>query len=512
MPDILKANIVLTVVSFIVFLVFQFHPSSIFLIQMLSLAVFLLFSILRLLQFKPLHTKHIKSYRWLVLFFTLLFIFLSLLSTGGIYSPLLSLISLAVLGLSFFFSFTISTLFLATEFFILTIHALQNPLVINQFLQNPSLTILNAISMIMVLPIAYLLAMRYHAKETLTQVITNQLTVEETILSEVNDLVFVVDKNSTIFSVNDAAERALRKPKSLLLNKPLFDHLFLKNSEGNMLGGETIKLQTILKENDQKIFENIEIFADNFPVSKKVDMVIKPIHNLIDAEPQLIVIVSERSQSRSSSVNEDTAITRLNATVERLKQQLRAINPELAAQLLFIAKTEKEVLLTKELAAGIAITKVPIDVAQLCSEVTGLEQELAQALKVKLTYTPGQTDSFFTNQCDMKYTRLALEKLVDIGVYIAADSRKQETDVSINYADHGLTQVIIRSTYHESIPGNEQNILKPYYGILSKLPCLSSASGLEGYVAKSICTLLKIPLTVTIDKHAQQMQIILDIK
>jgi PAS domain-containing protein len=98
-----------------------------------------------------------------------------------------------------------------------------------------------------------LLARNYNLKDTIVTLLTNQVKVDENILAELNELVFITDRKSNILAVNDAVEETLLKAGEELLHRPLFSVLFLRDKDGTVINQENLKLDTI-RRFPEKIF------------------------------------------------------------------------------------------------------------------------------------------------------------------------------------------------------------------------------------------------------------------
>src|SRR5258708_3089248 len=160
--------------------------------------------------------------KWLFLFWGTSIIQLLVLATGGLHSPFLILIHLFMIGLCFLFTFSAGLFFLLITFILIFIDIVLHQHITTLFLQDPSIIVLQVVSLIAIIPIAYIITQKYHLKGMLTIMLKKQIEKDEAILESIQELIIVTDTNLHILSVNDAVERALLKTRAELLDMPLF--------------------------------------------------------------------------------------------------------------------------------------------------------------------------------------------------------------------------------------------------------------------------------------------------
>ena len=311
-----------------------------------------------------------KEARWFLLFLMSFIVQLLVASTGGLSSPFFILFHLTALGVGLLISSTTSLLFLASSALVLVGSMLLDNSAQSLWLQDPAATILYIISFLSVVPLVLLLTRNYNFKDTIVTLLTNQVKIDEKILAELNELVFITDKNSNILAVNDAVEETLLKPREELLHRPLFSVLFLRDKDGTVINKENLKLDTIIHEKVSRNIDNLSLLATSSVTSQKVNMRIKPLAGMAGAEDQISFILSATPHmALTVHKNLEEAIARHNAMIEELKRKLRALHLPEFYTLLVIAKTEQDILTARTLADhAIAEKKVPVDVAVLCKQ------------------------------------------------------------------------------------------------------------------------------------------------
>ena len=185
-----------------------------------------------------------KEVRWFLLFLTSFIVQMLVASTGGLSSPFFILFHLTAFGIDLLISSTTSLLFLASSALVLVGSMFLDGSTQSLWLQDPAATILYIISFLSVVPLVLLLTRNYNLKDTIVTLLTNQVKVDENILAELNELVFITDRNGNILAVNDAVEETLLKAGEELLHRPLFSVLFLRDKDGTVINQENLKLDS----------------------------------------------------------------------------------------------------------------------------------------------------------------------------------------------------------------------------------------------------------------------------
>jgi PAS domain-containing protein len=173
--------------------------------------------------------------RWFFLFGGTVLVQTLIVATGAFQSPFLVLIHLFMIALSFLFSFSIAVIFLLLSLIVLflDVSAMHNLIIF--FQKDLSTIILQMVSFVTIIPMAYIVSQQYHIKEAISNAIRTKVTTDEAILERVNELIIVTDTHLRILSVNDAVERTLQKSRSELIDKPLFDMFLLKDVTGALV-------------------------------------------------------------------------------------------------------------------------------------------------------------------------------------------------------------------------------------------------------------------------------------
>ncbi len=465
--------------------------------------------------------------RWTFLFIINLLIQLLILYTGALESPFFIFFHLAFLGISFIFSISNSILFLIFSLINLTTYTLLNPESLQLVLEQPTTLIVYGISFVAFLPIAQILAHQYHIKDRVFDLLKYQVKVEESILKDVNELVFVTDIETHILSANETAQRVLNKSFSEMQRKKLFDVLFLKDENGKLIDSSHLELTTLVKNHKPTDICDLLLISTSAP-RKKVCMTIKPISIIEEFEQSITFIIRDQTvhQTQNNTIPEyDESSLKLEALSENLKTQLYNKGlTELAGQFLLINKHQRDIEKLKSLTAhGLVEKKSVVDIAQLCRDTVNAEQEFAALFHVTLTFTltnfsdqnlppfmtkifkfsPDMaTGPFFSANCDVTHTGLLVQKLVEMAVLLSASDSQKNVIVAVEQ-DFEETVSIKISARASSFSEQDKDALfsKNYENI--SVQTMQLGSGLEGHIAKMISHYLQIPVQVNYDDSSK---------
>ncbi|MGH7203339.1 MAG: PAS domain-containing protein [Candidatus Levyibacteriota bacterium] len=466
--------------------------------------------------------------KWFLLFVITFIVQLLVIATGGFSSPFFILFYLLAFGVSILFSLNISVLYLAFSFWVLIGTMLFDQQARVSFQHDPGAAILYGVSFIAIIPLTQLLAHKYKFKDKIMTMMTNQIEVEESIIEELNEMIFVTDKDATILSVNDAVVQTLRLSKSELVNHPLFSVLFLKDKDGKRITNETLALTTILKENTTKILSRISLLAISGLNSQQVSMRIKPVINLSGVVDQISFIISTTTQISTDPHKElEETTARLDGMVEEMKKNLVANNSSELHKFVLITQVGKDILTARTLEDhGIGEKKVMIDVAALCKQIVLTEKIFAQGFHVPLQFQINNfgekdiapllsggfsieseqfTGPFFTAPCEFKYLSIAIQKLLDVAILLTSNEKNALVRINIEREKDTALLITITTKTPKMSEQEQDDLFTINYGALSRKTNLDLGSGLEGYLAKKIIDALNIPFNSTIDSEKNRI-------
>lgn len=252
----------------------------------------------------------------------------------------------------------------------------------------------------------------------------------------------------------------------------------------------------------------------------QVSIQIKPIVDSKGTITQIVFIISparvETNQQKHTDLRQ--ARKQIDAFALELKQQLQQANMnQLASRLEFFAKNENDLITALELEDHTLHETINLtDVAKICKQVVESRTVLAQEVGVSLQFTLPEDEaaeevllnmnqdqiqnsqmplSDFAVPVDPKWLFIVVQKLVDLAILLVIP-QKQKVHVFINRVGTESVSVAIVS-YGVFLKDEEKDhLFDQYYGPLINTLDLRQGSGLEGFIAKMICSRLGIPLDI----------------
>ncbi len=459
--------------------------------------------------------------KWLVLLLLTVIVQLLLISTGGLLSTFFILFNLFILGISFFFSFSVAVLFVLFSLPLFGLAMISNPVLLQAVLDDPATPILYLLSCLSILPVSYILASRYHFKSKITNILQKQLELEDTILDNLHELVIVTDSSLNIVSVNDVVERVLHRSRAELIQIPLFNVLYIKDSNGVLLTPEKLSLPMLLEQKNNKEMQDLTMVTTTVS-PKKVSMRITPINDVDGKNHQLSIIITEKSgYSNNLSLRKEVqlALTKHQAAISSFKKILgenRDIG--MKTKLILLENSEQDIITILRLDELLSeARRVRFDIAHMGKKTLAIEQEFADTFHVPLDFAfenfgkndiepiiAGQqaisydqlTGPFFTISYDIRLVSLALQKLVRLGILFASSQKNPLVQVRLTRSSEQKIQLAVSASCSPKVAEHKHALFSMYYGVIAGESNLALGSGLEGVILKTVTDRLEIPLTI----------------
>lgn len=482
----------------------------------------------RFFIFKSLTFKN-PLFQLLILFLISVFVQLLVIATGSLYSPLLILVHLLALSISFFFSFKTGLSFTIFALTSLGFALRFNPQLWTLFQNDPGPAVLYFLSFFIIIPLSQFLAHNYHFKGALLQTLKEYSKVsakrEESILLGLKELVIVADEKLQILSVNEAAQSFLKKSDSEVIHLSLLDIFPLKNEAGNPVTPQMLSLDQILEDKATRIVNNL--FLGNQVPPEQVVVQVRPVTDSSGQVNQLVFLITPalifENSEHSDLIKPHTKYqTQLDNLIQSLLKS--NLNHE-AAQAEMISKAGEDLICAMELEDHpLKLTASGQDVAQTCQQVVLKRQTLAKLLRVNLEFSLPAEDiseasmlnlnattlpkqflpiSRYTVHTDHHWLGVLLQGLIDIAVLLSTDKQGAKVLVKpLLISDH-LIKLMIFFPYNPVGEKGKDQLLSKSYGDLEQSTGLRLGSGLEGFIAQTISQKmgLTINLTADQDKH-----------
>ena len=474
--------------------------------------------------------------KWLFLFGGTAFIQILVLATGGLQSPFLILVHLLMIGISFLFSFAISLLFLFASFIVIFVDMSFYRDVFQSVLSDPNTILLQIISLLSIIPLAYIVSQQYHAKELVSRFLQKKVERDEAILSNVSEMIIITDNQGRILSVNDAATRTLQQSQAELLEKSLFNVLLMRDQQNKAVTKETFFSGGDMIKKPQNSSEIFTLMGTPTP-ERTVTVLVQNMQQTESTDGEITFIITHTNQTgKEKNITLDKARARYDALIQNIKKQL--MHKQLQAiktDITLVEKIENDTYTFQALRAEKKRpTLVRIDIAQLCKQTVLFNQDFAKRLGVQTNFAfhnfgekdldplavksgfkaENMTGPFFTVTCDTKKIEIIIAKMLDLAVFLSSPlERNVEGKVSLGVQPSTDNAVII--TLSATCPPLTQeqinDLFVPYYDTLASKTNVGLGSGLEGALIKELTDRLGLKI-MTQKEKTEESQMVFTLK
>lgn len=480
------------------------------------------------------HILYKKKFRLILLFLITLTTQMLVVATGGFYSPYLVLFYFFALGISLFFAVNASLFFLVSSFAVLIGDVLLDKTGQNLWENDPGALILYSVSFLSIIPIAQLLASKYKLKDNFLKLMKKQIALQESIISEVKEMIFIIDNENNILAVNDRVEHMLGRTRESLIGQPVSTILFLRDSTGKLLSNSDLGLDDIRELKKTKKINDLLFIPPGAGSARRVKAILKPVLDFKGELEQISIILHENHLSTETYKNIEEADARLGARIGDLKIKFAKNDIESLNQLILIERLKNDILLMHSIEDHIAHEKkILIDTAVLCRAAVNSEQDFARACGVSLKFSLPDfkkdeyakmvtslidikpedfTGPFFTIRCEVRYLNIAIKKLIELALLMSNPAERSEVLVQVERSQEKKLVIGITCKAPEYVIRNHKEIFELYYGSLIHEARLSQGSGLEGHLANRILKELSIPLSVSAEPASQSLHFSVSLK
>lgn len=470
-----------------------------------------------------------------------IFLQLLIISSGGFYSPFLILFHLFAIALSFLFAVRIAIGFLSFSIMALIAGTLLDPRLHSLFVNDPFSAVLYLLSFAVIIPLYQLVSSRYHLEEAISKILSIQLKQkgaqleltqkrDESLLGGLSDLVIMIDLNLKILSVNEATIRTLKLSSAEALGQSIFNVLHLKDMKGEGVDRNFLSIDEIIERGTTHFFDNLLLYTKNTPLPRKINLRIHPTKNLASRIDQIVFIISNAYSGGHLNVayqNIEQAALRHESLLEAIKNELEEKDLKtLKGKIELLGKTEKDILTATEIISfGIKPNFTLLDTANLMQRVVDNEKDFARSLGVPLNFSLSKefrekfitlnsqdnlpipqafTSQYFTALSELRWIDILLEKILDLLILLSVKEKQPRVEASISF-DEKAVRIDVNCTYLQPVPKDfEKLLLTEYYGNLMTTD-ITLGSGLEGYLIKTIATLLNLSFNIVYNEKSSTL-------
>jgi hypothetical protein len=360
-----------------------------------------------------------------------------------------------------------------------------------------------------------------------------------------DNLMFITDTNLKILSINSAVQTSLGLSSSQVIDRNLFEILFLRNDAGQLVDQNSLGINQIIASKQSNLIQNLIFLTKNSPTPYRVNIKIKPYTNIqgnIDRISfRIMDAIKPQTALQQGEVEFEPVITKHLGTINDIKGSLFSKgDTELATKLELATETEKDIFRMSEILSKEGINPKPglVDIAQLCDRIILGRQYRARTFNVSLNYTllnfntkdlavhlpqnttisaADLTSVYFTAKVDFRWFDYLIQKLVDISIFLASSTTLPLVKLTLEgkqtTSSKNSNLIIIKFHCASPILTSEKQklIFVQNYEELGNETNLKLGSGLEGLIVKYICEKLSIPLNAEFDQQSSNLIFTLEI-
>ncbi len=423
------------------------------------------------------------------------FIFLLVLSSGGIASPFLVITHLFAIGASFLISPGIAVSYILATILIIIPHTFIDLSSFGFINSSPFITFLYFITYITLIPISFTLAREYKIKAEWVNKLERQIATsksqEDTLLKNIEDAVIVLNKKFEIMYLNEAVTKIFNYTNHAL-GKNFFSLFLFKDKEGRPVEPHHLPFEQILNSKSQSYIENIQISTENTPYTR-VDLKILPvIENEIALGLMLVIknISSQADQNQEKNIAL-TALKHFTALINKQKQNFAKlmqtpksddIVQDLIRQNLELEILSQDFFYALRLESGeIGSLASQIDIGKILEDIIFDKKWGEMKKNVKIAAAQKSFEKIYI-MANVDWFKEGISKLLEVITLLTSEGHVVKVDVS---KQDVLAKVEISSAL---IVKNQdlEEIFRKFYGRLSNLKELEHTSGLEGFIAQNL--------------------------
>lgn len=445
-----------------------------------------------------------------------------IISTGGFYSPLMIIVHLYTITSGFLLNIITSLTFLFSTLLVLGYQIYSDTNIQQKFREDPGIAAIYFVSFLITIPLAQYVTKTYHIKDKMSKALGEYLEIghqrERSILSGMNELVFITDKNLKIESTSESARRLLNTSDEAIKHKPLLDEIQLFTQNGSRVSIDSLPIKEILGDKTIRVVKDLRMIIPTGQ-NTTITIQIKPIKNSHGEVDQLVFILTDaRLSLDTQGYHQDLefVLTRYQQSLSNLKTTLnKSSSGQVSAMVEVLSHIEEDLRTALEMEDHPLKEKIDFeDIAYLSRQVILDKQNFAQKLGVNLNFSLSEEEtseeslirlkdqhveskllgkSDFTVPIDAIWLKLLVQKLVDLSILLTTVESNPEVDLRPSRLDDNL---LIELILNAQITENELNdLFIKDYGSLGLHTNLRYGSGIEGFLAQAIATELKLSLS-----------------
>lgn len=525
--------------SAISFGLIYFKLSSVFSQQIIS--VVLLFSVILLGKFNGVKKQSTPWQTGVAVLLSSFLVQMLVVSSGGLYSPLLIVVHIYTLGAIFLLNSKTPVFYLVLTLAVLSAQLKYDPILAGTFANDPWTAVIYGLSFLIIIPLALYLSHNYFIKDAFTKILKNYIKMQEqkevSILTALNDLVVVTDQTLTVISINTSVEKYLQIDKQDILGQKLFNVFTFKDMSGNVGNAASLSIDVALQDKASRFVEGFMLETRGNIKPKPVLIQVRPLSDVQGVVSQIVFVMSEPVAKREEHSHEtlNEAIKRKNALLDTFAS-ITSTTPyeSVKAKIGLITHIEEDIFLAQELEDH-ALTEKPSlsDLVLLSNKMLDQNKVLADFLSVKTAinyYDPEGTEASFvklhesqTSDVDLspsiyslpiekRFVGIIISKMIQIGLLTASSTPYKA--ITMDASQDNERKIYLKVLMPN--PGLTESELVDVFvlnnPVTGQKNHLAFGSGLEGFLFKKLCIILNIPYQLQLAENGAKisLEIVLD--
>lgn len=465
------------------------------------------------------------------------------ISSGGLYSPLLIVVHIYALGAIFLLNNKSPIFFLLTSLGVLAAQLKYDPILTQTFTDDPWTAVIYGLSFLIIIPLSLYLSHNYFIKDTFAKILKNYIKMQEqkesSILTSLNDLVIVTDPALGIMSINVAVEKYLQIDKNDILGKQFFDIFKFKDMSGNPGTTDTLSVNAALADKASRFVEGFMLETEANIKPRGVLIQVRPLADAQGNVTQIVFVLSEpaakREEHSHTSIKE--ALKRKNELLATFSHiEPRTPFSSIKTKIGLLSHIEEDILLAQELEDH-NIEEKPklVDVVVLTNQILEQTRPLADFLAVSSSVTfedpenieesylrlkQSQTSdldmspSLYSTPIEQQYVGIVIAKLVEMGLLTASATSFRQVEINLSMDVNKQNFSSSKNIYLQLLmpnPGLLEQELADFFvlnnPVVGQKTHLAFGSGLEGFIFKKLCTLLNMPFKIELAQNKAKIKI-----
>lgn len=221
--------------------------------------------------------------------------------SGGIFSPFLLLIYVTTFGVGIVASFNTAIVYLSASVVVLVSNIFLNPIVQAEFLAQPWLVVINALSMIALLPTIYIALNRFHIRAFVLQQLKEQIALsevrEEVIMQGLKEGIVVCNKDLEILSSNQQFREMVGMEPATLTLRELFSVLKMWDTDNYPITKNNFDITHVIESTETLMKPGYLIQGLAMNKKRKVDIHIRPVIGISQTVEQIVCVITKSKES-----------------------------------------------------------------------------------------------------------------------------------------------------------------------------------------------------------------------